>query len=201
MSSVSAIFPEGKFYPQDKEQPEDEREEFKEATKKFKENLYYTYRNFSARESWENKLAGDWTSSLDGKISPMFKMNGTLYDSFIADPYFGHQPHPKMPPFNNEAHRTAQVIAFMREPGDYDSEYEDHYLDSVMMKNLHSLAFAYRHSVVFHWVDIKTDPDLIAFSLGIDTLDPAFFPVFTLIQGNSMYIAPKQVTYSYHNMA
>ena len=87
---MTAIFPEGKFYPQDKEQPEDEREEFYAATKKFKESLYYSYRKFSARESWENKLTGDWTTTFDGKISPMFKMNGTLYDSFIADPYFGH---------------------------------------------------------------------------------------------------------------
>ena len=45
------------------------------------------------------------------------------------------------------------------------------------------------------------DPDNIAFSLGVDTLDPAFFPCVMLINGNNMYVAPKKMTETYHNLA
>lgn len=41
----------------------------------------------------------------------------------------------------------------------------------------------------------------IAFSLGIDLLDPAFFPCLVLVNGDSMYMAPQRVTHSYHNIA
>ena len=129
-------------------------------------------------------------------------MNGTTYDNYIADPYFGHQPHPKMiPKTPHVPDLVGHVIAFVNEPEDYNSPLEEHFVDTFMMKNLHNLAAVYNESLMFHWVDIKTDKDLIAMSLGIDTLDPAFFPVFTLVLGESVYIAPKKVVYSYHNMA
>ena len=71
----------------------------------------------------------------------------------------------------------------------------------MLMKNLHSLAWTYSGAIHFSWVDINTDPDLIAYTLGIDTLNPAFFPCFVLVNGDSVYIAPKKATHSYFNIA
>ena len=53
----------------------------------------------------------------------------------------------------------------------------------------------------FSWVDMNKDPDGIAFSLGLDTLEREFFPVLLLINNESVYIAPKKATQSYHNIA
>ena len=127
-------------------------------------------------------------------------MNSTLYDGLIADPWFGHEPHPQMPPFTGVSERVARVIAFVREPKDYNAPPEEHYRDTMLMKNLHALAWNHQHSVVFMWVDINKDEDNVALSLGFDNLHPAFFPCIALVMGNSVFIAPKTVTNSYYNI-
>ena len=66
------------------------------------------------------------------------------------------------------------------------------------MKNMHALAKAYQGTVQFYFVDVKKDEDNIAFSLGVDALDPAFLPCVMLINGENMYIAPKRVTEAYY---
>jgi hypothetical protein len=96
---------------------------------------------------------------------------------------------------------VGHVIAFVREPKDHDAPIEDHFVDSFLMKTLHNLAWNYQDSLMFHWVDVKTDKDLIAMSLGIDTLDSNFFPVITLVLGETVYIAPHKVSHTYHNIA
>mmetsp|Transcript_9635 Transcript_9635/g.11388 ORF Transcript_9635/g.11388 Transcript_9635/m.11388 type:complete len:151 (+) Transcript_9635:24-476(+) len=105
-----------------------------------------------------------------------------------------------MPPFTAVSERVARVIAFVREPKDYGADPAEHFRDTMFMKNLHALAWNHQHSVVFMWVDIDTDEDNIALSLGFDTLDPAFFPCMALVMGNSIFIAPKNVTTTYYNM-
>lgn len=128
-------------------------------------------------------------------------MNATLYDGLIADPWFGNEPHPQMPPFTAISERVARVIAFVRKPANLTAPLEEHYRDTMFMKNLHALSWNHQHSVIFMWVDINKDEDNIALSLGFDQLHPSFFPCMTLILGNSVYIAPKKVTETYHNMA
>ena len=66
---------------------------------------------------------------------------------------------------------------------------------------MHVLAKAYKGAVKLGFVDIVKDADNIAFSLGVDTLAPEFFPCVMLINGNNIYLAPKKVTHSYHNLA
>lgn len=106
-----------------------------------------------------------------------------------------------MPPFNRVEERVARVIAFVREPSSLSAPLEEHYRDTMFMKNLHALSWNHKHSVVFMWLDIDKDEDNIAFSLGFDLLHPTMFPVMGLVLGNSIYIAPKKETETYHNMA
>ena len=58
---------------------------------------------------------------------------------------------------------------------------EEHYMDTMLMKHMHALAKAFQGAVHFSFVDVNKDEDNIAFSIGVDTLDPAFFPCVMLI--------------------
>lgn len=91
-------------------------------------------------------------------------MNGTIFDSIIADPYFGFVPIGKMLP--EDYVDMTFVLAFVKEPEDYDApieelrfEYEfsarpdfirvfscyrmEHFMDTMLLKNLHALAWHY----------------------------------------------------------
>lgn len=73
--------------------------------------------------------------------------------------------------------------------------------DTIFLKHLHALANNYRGDFNFGWVDVVQDEYNIAFSLGIDTLDASFLPCLVLVNGESVYIAPRTATFSYHNIA
>lgn len=159
-----------------------------------------TYETMGVYETWRNRLHSAPEDSTS-KLTPLHKMNATLYDGLIADPWFGNEPHPQMPPFTANNERVARVIAFVREPSDLAAPLEEHYRDTMFMKNLHALSWNHQHSVIFMYVDVKKDEDNIALSLGFDSVHPDFFPAMVLVQGNSVYVANKKVTETYASMS
>ena len=88
-------------------------------------------------------------------------------------------------------------MAFVREPS-CDTPIEKHYRDTLLIKTLHVLARDYEGDVRFGFVDIVKDEDNIAFSLGVDTLNPAFFPCIMLVHGGNMYIGPARMVETYN---
>lgn len=89
------------------------------------------------------------------------------------------------------------LVAFVKEPEDFDAPLEEHYEHTMLMKNLHTVSRSFKNKVDVAFVDYHKDPDNIAFSLGLDTLAPEFFPVVVLFSKNTMYIAMKKITNSY----
>ena len=86
------------------------------------------------------------------------------------------------------AKKAPFLLAFVREPAG-NTPIEEHYKDTLLIKTLHTFASAYGDAVRIGFVDILKDEDNIAFSLGVDTLHPAYFPCIVLINGGNMYIA------------
>lgn len=72
------------------------------------------------------------------------------------------------------------LVAFVKEPKDYNAPLEEHFEHTMLMKNMHAAARSFKNKVDFAFVDCEKDPDNIAFSLGLDTLAPEFFPAVVL---------------------
>lgn len=71
----------------------------------------------SAEEAWKNMESVSPTNEPLKPYSNLIRLNGTLYDSLIADPWFGspiHDVHKLTP-----EKKAPFVIAFVREPQDF----------------------------------------------------------------------------------
>ena len=163
--------------------------------------LRLTYESMTAEEAWNNKREGNsnfGSNYGDGSYSPLMRMNGTIYDKYIADPYFGSPPQDVH--MLTSTKKAPFVLAFVREPS-HDTPIEKHYRDTLLIKTLHALASDYEGHVRFGFVDIVKDEDNIAFSLGVDTLNPAYFPCIMLVHGGSMYVGPSRMVETYNWIA
>lgn len=53
-----------------------------------------TYETMGVYETWTNRFHISGTDMQAPRLTPLHKMNATLYDGLIADPWFGFEPHP-----------------------------------------------------------------------------------------------------------
>ena len=90
-------------------------------------------------EVWTNRNLN--AADPDFTYSPLIRLNGTMYDKLIADPYFGFAPLGKMLPEGFVD--MSFVLALVKEPESYDAPLEEHFMDTMLLKNLHALAWHY----------------------------------------------------------
>ena len=97
-------------------------------------------------------------------------MNSTMYDRVICNPWLGVSPHENTLP--NGYHKIPMVLAFVKKPYPlhYNEIFEEYVRDNFLIKTLHLLAQDYNNTVYFSYVNSAVDEDLIAATLGIDTI-------------------------------
>ena len=125
--------------------------------------MEYRYESFSINEAWVNR-----DIETGRVISPMFQMNGTMYDQVVCDPWFGVSPHEKTLPKGFK--KRPMVLAFVKKPHPMHTEerFTEYARENFLMKTLHLLAQDYKDFIYFSWVNSAVDEDLIAATLGVD---------------------------------
>ena len=125
--------------------------------------LEFRYESFSINEAWVNR-----DIKTEKQISPMFQLNGTIYDQVICDPWLGTSPHELMLPKGFK--KRPMVVGFMKKPYPIHTpeKFMDYVHDNHLLKTLHLLAQDYDGMIYFSWVNTALDEDLIAATLNLD---------------------------------